>query len=98
MNAAPVSQAARRRYAGDIVNGPVPVEILHTQGCGNWEAARDAVYRVAEKVGVVVSVRDVVVDTQEAAEALRFAGSPTVRVRGLDVQPEAEEGTDYGLG
>ena len=81
-----------------MVNGPVPVEIIHTQGCGNWEAARDAVYRVAEEVGVVVSVSDVVVDSQETAEALRFAGSPTVRVRRRDVQPEAEERTDYGLG
>jgi len=81
-----------------MVNGPVPVEILHTQGCGNWEAARDAVYRMAEEVGVVVSVSDVVVDTQGTAEALRFAGSPTVRVRGLDVQPEAEGANDYGLG
>jgi hypothetical protein len=38
------------------------------------------------------------VDTPEAARALRFPGSPTVRVRGRDVQPEAEERTDYGLG
>jgi hypothetical protein len=81
-----------------MMNGLVPVEILHTQGCDNWEAARDAVYRVAEEVGVVVSLSDVVVSTQEAAEALRFAGSPTVRVRSRDVQPEAEERTDYGLG
>jgi hypothetical protein len=80
------------------MNGTVPVEIIHTQGCGNWEAARDAVYRVAEEVGVVVAVSGVVVDTQETAEALRFAGSPTVRVRGHDVQPEAEQRTDYGLG
>lgn len=27
-----------------------------------------------------------------------ISGSPTVRVRGHDVQPEAEQRTDYGLG
>ena len=80
------------------MNGPIPVEILHTEGCANWQAARDAVHRVAEEVGVVVSVSEVVVDTQEAAEALHFAGSPTVRVHNRDVQPEAQERTDYGLG
>ena len=77
---------------------PVSVEILHTVGCGNWQAARDAVYRVAEEVGTTVTLADTVVDTPEAARALRFPGSPTVRVRGRDVQPEAEERADYGLG
>jgi len=32
------------------------------------------------------------------AVTVRFVGSPTVRVRGRDVQPEAEARTDYGLG
>lgn len=77
---------------------PVSVEILHTVGCGHWQAARDAVRRVAEEVGVAVTATDTIVDTPEAAQALRFPGSPTVRVRGRDVQPEAEERTDYGLG
>ena len=36
--------------------------------------------------------------TSGAADTLRFVGSPTVRVRGRDVQPEAEADTDYGLG
>jgi len=80
------------------MKGPVPIEILHTHGCGNWQAARDAVYRVAEEVGVVVALTDSIVDTPEAAQARRFLGSPTVLVRGRDVQPEAEERTDFGLG
>ena len=78
--------------------GLIPVEILHTEGCGNWQAARDAVFRVAEEAGAAVELRETVVETHEAAEALRFSGSPTVRVRGHDVQPEAEQRIDYGLG
>lgn len=81
-----------------MMNGLVPVEILHTPGCGNWEAARDAVYRVAADIGVAVALGDTVVDSLEAADTLRFVGSPTVRARGRDVQPEAEGRTDYGLG
>jgi K+-transporting ATPase c subunit len=81
-----------------VTNGPIPVEILHTQGCGNWKAARDAVYRVAEEAGAAVELSETVVETQEAAEALRFSGSPTVRVRDHDVQPETEQRTDFGLG
>ena len=80
------------------MTGLIPVEILHTEGCGNWQAARDAVYRVAEEAGAAVDLSETVVETQEAAEALHFAGSPTVRVHNRDVQPEAQERTDYGLG
>jgi len=32
------------------------------------------------------------------ADILRVVGSRTVRVRGRDVQPEAEARSDYGLG
>ena len=87
-----------RWYPDDVTNGPILVEILHTEGCGNWQAARDAVYRVAEEAGAAVTLSETVVLTQAAADALRFSGSPTVRVRGHDVQPEAEQRTEYGLG
>jgi hypothetical protein len=77
---------------------PVVVEILHTPECNSWRAAREAVCRVAEEAGVVVAISETVVDTFEAAQALRFPGSPTVRVHGRDVQPEAERRPDFGLG
>jgi K+-transporting ATPase c subunit len=77
---------------------PIPVEILHTRDCGSWRAAREAVYRVAAELGVVVALVDTVVDTTVTAQVLRFPGSPSVRVRGHDVQPEVEERSDYGLG
>ena len=80
------------------MNGPVPVEILHTRGCGNWQAARDAVYCVAEELGAAVTIDETLVDSLDDAEARRFVGSPTVRVRGHDVQTEAEQRTDFGLG
>jgi hypothetical protein len=80
------------------MNGPVPVEILHTEGCDNWEAARVAIYRVAEEVGATVEISETVVDSVETAESLRFVGSPTVRVGGQDIQSEVEQRTDFGLG
>ena len=77
---------------------PIPVEVLHTAGCGRWEAARGAVLRVAEEQGITVTVSARLVDDAQAARELRFLGSPTVRVRGRDVQPEADERDDFGLG
>ena len=81
-----------------MTDEPVSVEILHTAGCGNWPSARDAVLRVAEEAGVAVALTETVVATSESAVAQRFVGSPSVRVRGRDVQPEVETRTDYGLG
>lgn len=77
---------------------PVPVEVLHTAGCGRWEAARDAVLRVAETEGIAVVLTERVVDSVDEAWALRFPGSPTVRVRGRDVQPGVDELEGFGLG
>ena len=37
------------------------------------------------------------VPDQEAAQRLRFLGSPTIRVGGRDVDPYTEERSDYGL-
>lgn len=37
------------------------------------------------------------VESAEAADRERFLGSPTVRVDGVDVEPGAEERTDFGL-
>ena len=37
------------------------------------------------------------VDDDEAAARERFLGSPTVRVDGRDVEPGADERTDFGL-
>jgi hypothetical protein len=76
----------------------VSVEILHTADCGHWRDAVDAVRRVAAEAAVTAAVLDAVVDGFPEALELRFVGSPTVRVNGRDVQAEAEERTDYGLG
>ena len=76
----------------------ISVEILHAEGCGRWEAARQAVYVAAETLGVLVDLTETLVLDAEMAARLRFPGSPTIRVCGRDVQPEADESADFGLG
>src|SRR5258708_21877074 len=44
------------------------------------------------------SIEEVEVRTSAEAEALRFIGSPTVRVNGLDVEPEARVVHHFGMG
>ena len=76
----------------------IPVEILHAEACGRWDAARQALYVAAETLGVQVDLTETLVVDADMAERLRFPGSPTIRVHGRDLQPEAEERGDFGLG
>ncbi len=74
------------------------VEILYFEGCPNYEEARALVERVAAELRVEPKIDLIEVPDADAAAALRFLGSPTVRVDGHDVEPGADERTEYALG
>ena len=73
------------------------IEILTFEGCPNAQAARELVERVIADVGTDVELAHVTVPDPDAAERLRFLGSPTIRVDGRDVEPGAEERREYVL-
>jgi hypothetical protein len=73
------------------------VEILYFDGCPNHESAIAFVERISRELGIEPELRLVNVPSQEAAEQLRFLGSPTIRVDGVDVDPHAEASAEYGL-
>lgn len=73
------------------------VEILYVDGCPNREPAVLLVERVARELGIEPELRLVSVRDQAAADELRFLGSPTVRVGGVDVEPGAERRHAYTL-
>ena len=66
------------------------VEILYFDGCPNHHGARELVQQVSSELGVAPEIRMVEVADLEAAERLRFLGSPSVRVDGCDVEPGAD--------
>jgi hypothetical protein len=76
--------------------GPL-VEILYFEGCPNHEPALALVKRLSRELGIEPELRLVNVLDQAAAERLRFLGSPTVRICGVDVDPSTEQRGDYGL-
>ena len=83
--------------AGDASGGRPLVEILSFSGCPNHLGAIELVERVSGEVGLDPEIRVLDVPDQEAAQRLRFLGSPTIRVGGRDVDPRAEERSDYAL-
>ena len=73
------------------------VEILTFDGCPNRSGAVELVDRVLSETGIAASVEVVDVSDPETAAALRFLGSPTIRVDGEDVEPGAGERRDFVL-
>ena len=61
------------------------VELLYWEGCPSYPEAQDL---LGEVLGGAAEIEMREVRTQEEAEALRFPGSPTIRVDGSDVDPE----------
>jgi hypothetical protein len=73
------------------------VEILYFDGCPNHEPAVALVERIDRELGTGAELRLVQVGDQEAATRLRFLGSPTIRVDGIDVDPLTAQRSDYAL-
>ena len=73
------------------------IEILYFEGCPNHGPTIDLVREVLDELVPRAEVREVPVESQESAEALRFVGSPTVRVNGLDIEPAARDKTAFAL-
>jgi hypothetical protein len=68
------------------------VELLFWAGCPSHETALSELRAALADSGLdpdVVVVREV--ETDEGAAAERFIGSPTIRIDGVDVQPEPGE-------
>lgn len=78
-------------------NGRHRVEVFTFAGCPNAQPTIELVERVVHERGgnaelVLVEVKDA-----GEAEALRFLGSPSVRVDGHDIEPGADERTDFAF-
>ena len=74
------------------------IEVLYVQDCPHSRETLALVDRVRGELGIDTELRTTLVVDQAAAEQARFAGSPTVRVDGRDVEPGSEPVTEYVLG
>ena len=75
----------------------IQIEVLFFDGCANHEPTVRLAREVADALGVDAKVREVAVADSEDAEAQRFLGSPSVRVNGRDIEPGADDRTDFTL-
>lgn len=80
------------------------IEVLYSPDCPDYIATLEAIYQVLADTDIRARVELVRVETEEDARRLKFVGSPTVRVDGVDVQPYVtfaalgdHSGRPYGL-
>lgn len=64
------------------------VELLYYPDCPSHERAAELLRLALELEGVHAEVNIVRVETEEEAERYRFVGSPTIRVNGIEVDPQ----------
>ncbi|HZZ00344.1 MAG TPA: hypothetical protein VFE36_12295 [Candidatus Baltobacteraceae bacterium] len=73
------------------------IEFLTFEGCPNADIACERVQEALDSEGVHAAVRRVAIETPDDALRVGFLGSPSVRIDGSDVEPEAETRADRGL-
>lgn len=74
------------------------IEVLYFQGCPNHHATVEQVRRALSGEEITHVVEEIEVQDDSAAQALGFLGSPSVRVNGLDIEPDARVGQRVGFG
>jgi len=73
------------------------IELLYFDACPSHEAFLPRLRELLARAGVDAPVAERRVESDTDAQRERFLGSPTLRVDGVDVDPDARERTDYGL-
>lgn len=69
------------------------VEVLYVADCPSHPAAVELVKSILLSEGLDWGVHEVLVQDERMAQALRFRGSPTVRINGRDVSEVGENAT-----
>lgn len=67
---------------------PVNIEFLWYADCPSHPDALRLLRDVLDEVGVDANIERIEVGTDQQARELSFPGSPTIRINGVDVDPE----------
>lgn len=78
----------------DRSGGP-SVELLWFSDCPNHESARRVVRDLIDRIVPDATFRDIDATDPGVATAMRFPGSPTIRVDGVDIDPSYVDPEDY---
>jgi len=63
------------------------IEIISIRDCPNHQPAVERVKAVLSSGSLSAEIREILISDLSQAQSMRFQGSPTVRVNGMDVEP-----------
>lgn len=73
------------------------IEFLWYEDCPSHDDAFQLLQDVLADLDVDAHIERIKVETQEQAQELRFPGSPTIRINGVDIDPEGAAGLPNAL-
>ncbi len=73
------------------------IEILYFSDCPNYSPTLTLLEQVLRAENIQSDISKIKVAGQDAARDLQFIGSPTIRIDGLDIEPEARTVAATGL-
>ena len=68
------------------------IELLYFDGCPSWIATRADAEAVLAERGLTDEITLINVQSDEEANESRFTGSPTLRIDGVDIDPDTPPG------
>ena len=76
----------------------VKVEVLYFKGCPNHQPVVEQVRQALHSEQINVPIDEVEVADATMAQRIGFLGSPSIRIDGLDVEPDARGLQTFGFG
>lgn len=73
------------------------IEVLYFKGCPNYLPAVDRLRTVLAREGSQAELIEIEVKDVSDAKALKFFGSPTIRVDGLDIEASSRQVSETGF-
>jgi hypothetical protein len=73
------------------------IEVLFFKGCPNYAPTVERLRTVLRQEGLSTDAEYVEVADAAAAQRLGFIGSPTIRINGVDIEPELRTSAQTGV-
>lgn len=74
------------------MNTVIQIDLLYFDGCPSYKNAWSDLLDIVVEHHLDVNVRPVNIDSLEKADALNFAGSPSLKINGVDLEHYQGEG------
>lgn len=73
------------------------IEVLYVADCPNHAVAVERLREILSAESFQTHFSEVLVNDAATAQALKFPGSPTIRINGHDVEPQSEQAASFGV-